>query len=338
MPTEDTQVEELTEQHAKRAKASEQPAAATKRKSKVMTVKERKSLLEFLDSGDDMVLVEVVKDDLKQQSLVDNLKSFTEALCTNEQLITQLVICHRKYFSQLYVDCKKKPDPMLSFQLCWHKQCSSFLLSEEHNISLLKLEELPGCDISGTRDAWLHYCATNDMPVPKSNPVMITISATIYKVLLERVSSFQRSLSTTVATAVDGGYRDGDNVYYRFGGAAICEMLKLHYQQIRSCSDEQRDNLSQEIIILQAINTKDKSNIPDYLKYRDRGYMYFPHSSFIPFLREVDSIVKGVVNSNTFEENGRDLVQVGTACACTAFIFVIAYVMFFNSLDGSQST
>ena len=32
-----------------------------------MTVKERKSLLEFLDSGDDMVLVEVVKDDLKQQ-------------------------------------------------------------------------------------------------------------------------------------------------------------------------------------------------------------------------------------------------------------------------------
>ena len=67
VPTEDTQVEELIEQHAKRAKASEQPAAATKRKSKVMTVKERKSLLEFLDSGDDMVLVEVVKDDLKQQ-------------------------------------------------------------------------------------------------------------------------------------------------------------------------------------------------------------------------------------------------------------------------------
>ena len=66
VPTEDTQVKELTE-HAKRAKASEQPAAATKRKSKVMTVKERKSLLEFLDSGDDMVLVEVVKDDLKQQ-------------------------------------------------------------------------------------------------------------------------------------------------------------------------------------------------------------------------------------------------------------------------------
>lgn len=129
---------------------------------------------------------------------------------------------------------------MLSFQLCWHQQCSSFLLSEEHNISLLKLEELPKCGINDARDAWLRYCAANDTAVPKSNPVMITISATIYKVLLERVSSFQRSLTTTVATAEDSDYKDGDDVYYRFGGAAICEMLKLHYQQIRSCSDEQR--------------------------------------------------------------------------------------------------
>ena len=75
-----------------------------------------------------MVFVEVVKDDLKQQLPVDNFKNFTEALCTNKQLIIQLVICHHKCSSQLYVDCKKKPDPMLSFQLCWHKQCSSFLL------------------------------------------------------------------------------------------------------------------------------------------------------------------------------------------------------------------
>ena len=130
------------------------------------------------------------------------------------------------------------PDPMLSFQLCWHKQCSLFLLSEEHNITVLSLEEIPNCNISDTRDAWLYYCALNDVPVPKSNPVMITMSATIYKVL-EHVTSFQESLTATKA-AVDGSYKDGDNVYYRFGGAAICEMLKLRYQQIRSCSDEQR--------------------------------------------------------------------------------------------------
>ena len=252
-----------------------------------------------------------MKDDLKQQLLADQLKKLTEALCTNDQLLTQLVACHRKCFSQLYSDCKKMPDPMLSFQLCWHKQCSSFLLSEEYNISVLNLEELPHCSVSDTRDAWLQFCAANDTPVPKSNPVMITISSIMYRVMLERVARYQESLTTDHdATAIASDYKDGDDVYYRFGGAVIWEMLKLHYQKIRSCSDEQRDQLSQKICILQAMNTKDKSNIPDYLKYRDRGFMYFPHSSFIPFLRAVDDIVKGVVNSNGLEENGHNLIKV----------------------------
>ena len=87
-----------------------------------MNVKERKSLLKFLDSGDDTIISAVVKDDLKQQLLADQLKKLTEALCTNDQLLTQLVACHRKCFSQLYSDCKKMPDPMLSFQLCYSKR------------------------------------------------------------------------------------------------------------------------------------------------------------------------------------------------------------------------
>ena len=35
--------------------------------------------------------------------------------------------------------------------------------------------------------------------------------------------------------------------------------------------------MSIEISILQAINTKDKSDIPQYLQYQDHGFMYFPH-------------------------------------------------------------
>ena len=45
-----------------------------------MNVKERKLLLKFLDSGDDTILSAVVKDDLKQQLLTDQLKKLTEAL------------------------------------------------------------------------------------------------------------------------------------------------------------------------------------------------------------------------------------------------------------------
>ena len=48
----------------------------------------------------------------------------------------------------------------------------------------------------------------------------------------------------------------------------------------------QRDKLLQEITILQAMVMKDKSNLPHYLKYRDRGFMYFPNVSFVPLLQK----------------------------------------------------
>ena len=69
---------------------------------------------------------------------------------------------------------------------------------------------------------------------------------------------------------------------------------------------DQRDCLSQENVILQAINIKDKSTIPEYLKYQDQGYMYLPYASFIPFLRVIDDCVKIIVNSFALKENGSE--------------------------------
>jgi len=296
-----------------------------KRKSKVLNTKERKSLIKYLDSTDSVILAAAVKDDLKQQLLADSLRSLAEVLCSEEELLTTLICCHRKCFTQLYIDCKKMSDPMLNFQICWYNQCSAFLLSKDHNIAVLNLKELPECHVSDARDAWLQFCSTNGVPVPESNPVMMTISSTLYRVLLERVMSFQDSLIATNTVATASEYKDGDDVYYRFGGAAICDMLKVHYKQIRSCSDEQRDCLSQEITVIQAINTNDKSSIPEYLKYRDQGFMYFPHVSFIPFLKAVDDCVKEVVNSKGLEENGSDLVQV---CFLSMLFTFTLYIFF----------
>ena len=319
-------------------KTTDQPPA--KRKSKILNVKERKSLVKFLDSDlNDTILAEVVEDDLKQQLLADSLKNLIEALCGNEHLLTTITSCHCKLFSQLYMDCNKMPDPMLNFQICWFNQCSAFLLSAEHNIAVINLKELPECDVSDTRDAWLHFCSANGTPVPESNPVMMTITATIYRVLLERVMSLQESLTATNTVATAREFTDGDDVYYRFGGAAICDMLKLHYKQIRSCSDDDRDHLSQEIVILQAIKTDDKSAIPDYLKYRDQGYMYFPHITLIPFLRTVDNAVKAVVNSSGLDENGSELIKVCYIYIVTAsflLVFLVCMHVFF-SIGCSQN-
>ena len=102
-------------------------------------------------------------------------------------------------------------------------------LSEEYNIAAINLKEY---DVSDTRDAWLHFCSANEVPVPESNPVMMTITGTIYRVLLECVMSFQESLTATNTVTTAREYTDGDDVYYRFGGAAICDMLKLHYKAV----------------------------------------------------------------------------------------------------------
>ena len=48
---------------------------------------------------------------------------------------------------------------------------------------------------------------------------------------------------------------------------------------------------------------KDKSKLPQYLMYRDNGYMYFPDVAFVPFLRSLDEIVRGVINTETIQDD-----------------------------------
>jgi len=154
---------------------------------------------------------------------------------------------------------------------------------------------------------WLDFCDSKGVPVPESNPVMITLSAAVYEQLLECAKRFQRNLSSNGASVSTSTcspvVTDGDDVHLRFGGAAICEMLHLRYKQIKGCKDTLRNKLSQEITILQAMIMKDKTNLPHYLKYRDRGFMYFPDFSFVPFIQTVHETVRSAVSISSLGEN-----------------------------------
>ena len=141
---------------------------------------------------------------------------------------------------------------------------------------------------------------------------MMTLSSIVYEVLLERVESFRDKLNGSGETP-SSPISDGDDVYLRFGGAAICEMLKLRYQQIKGCSDTQRNQLSQEITLLKAMTMKDKTSLPIYLKYRDRGFMYFPDTSFLKFLQTINEAVRAVMTTNSLE---KDVVKVCTTVYC----------------------
>lgn len=72
-------------------------------------------------------------------------------------------------------------------------------------------------------------------------------------------------------------------MYYRFSEVMLLDMLHLHYRGIKACHESKQGMISQEITNLQTISTKDKRGMPEYLKYCDRGYMYNPNSTFIPF-------------------------------------------------------
>ena len=39
------------------------------------------------------------------------------------------------------------------------------------------------------------------------------------------------------------------------------------------------------------------------------GVLYFPDVSFIPFLRSIDEVVKGIMNKSRFEQDGSDIIK-----------------------------
>ena len=87
-------------------------------------------------------------------------------------------------------------------------------------------------------------------------------------------------------------------------------MLHVRYDKRRSCKQEQKETLEQEIQVLKCIQCTDKSHIPEELKYRDRGYMYFPSKDFLSFLRGLDNCVMENANDSTFKKYGPEMIDV----------------------------
>ena len=137
--------------------------------------------------------------------------------------------------------------------------------------------------------------------MPISNPLIVKLSSFAYNLLIEHIASKNKNHACSAISL------DSDDVYYKFGGTTLCEMLHVRYKQIKTAPFDRKDQISQEITILQAINSKDKSTIPDYIKYRDLGYMYFPHPTFIPFFRHLDNTVKEVVNPLGINKEGNNV-------------------------------
>lgn len=64
---------------------------------------------------------------------------------------------------------------------------------------------------------------------------MMTVSSAVYASLLEHMATYQSNLTqgTQPEVSMVDVTRDDDDVCYWFGGAALCDMLKLSYKQIK---------------------------------------------------------------------------------------------------------
>ena len=294
-------------------KTTNDTAAAGKKKRRLSKKKNSTELLEALRILDPKLLVEEIRSDVVEYFTSEDLRTFIGKLFEEDEPMLKIAKLHRDSFAMLYSECKQPKNSFMEFQLRWHSYCSALLLEEKYTLEEINLKEADNgyYSLVAVRRIWLEFCKKHNTAVPTSNPVMIAISSGVYHYLLDQVLSYQTSFVDRACMEESPIISsDDDDVYFRFGSAALCSMLKRRYNEIKHCSSNVRNALSIEISMLHAMKTKNKSSIPAYLNYRDKGFMYFIHSSFIPFLRNFDGELKEVVNDKGFCKHGDNLIKV----------------------------
>ena len=285
-------------------------AKATAGRKKAAPKKTRKAVvLDILHSFQDKELQDEIQAKLAEQmtmchcqEMIGVMNSFTEDVT----LLKSAVNSHRQIFISLYDETSKGKERHLRFQIEWHAKCSVFLLPKH-----VPTDKNTSKITSAFRERWLRFIEISTHSVDDCNKIMILFSSAVYNVLLNRIHS-ESSKSSVQLPSNALLNADGDNVYFRFGGAVISDMLHLRYKQIKAThrDSQKRTIISQQISIIESMNTKEKMDMPEYLQYRDRGYMYSPHLKFILFFRKVDNCVKEIVNDAGFKKYGEDLIKV----------------------------
>ena len=161
------------------------PLVKKQRKSKIMNKKECDSLKALIISLNPSIFHGVIADKFKaKQTLSEKLKQLASSLLENDKLLNDIVLFHCHCLAALYTECKKGADPFIRFQFHWYNHCSAFLLSRQHSVAEIELEELPSAPINITRSSWLSFCEASGVPVPQCKPVMMLVSCCKYNLII----------------------------------------------------------------------------------------------------------------------------------------------------------
>ena len=154
----------------------------------------------------------------------------------------------------------------------------------------------------------------NLSPAYHANAVLIAVQGAIFSnlacITAEHIPSIEQDKTQSSSDSTPrSSMPEPDEVYYKFGGAAVADMLWKRYRSIHSCSENNRGTIIVEISVLKGVECSNKSIIPPSLQYRDNGFMYCPDEALIPFIKVVDDKVK-VINKKGVQEHGGNIVQV----------------------------
>ena len=115
---------------------------------------------------------------------------------------------------------------------------------------------------------WIKYKVTES----DVKSFMILLCSCVFNKLLSLCHAMIERESEVSDTVTDV---ESDDVYFRFGGAAIASMLHVRYDKIKT--SQQKNQISKELTLLQKLSVHEKGkkeHISNSLKYRDEGYTY----------------------------------------------------------------
>ena len=310
------EVEVSSSDGGKRKRKQDSSDEIPKKKRKALNKKEKEKILLCLcdiDSNEVTTFVKAKVSNEKHISECHERKMFWESLqsCV---LFLDLLCFLSEAFVGIYKSCDKGKEKFMKFQLEWHRMCSVFLLPCSKTIeesgwsSSLQLK----ADLIKVRQRWIGFCEGKGITESNQNAVMISVSAAVYDFYLRLLTKCQKHILESCHQVEDelNGFHEEDSVYYRFCGAALSSMLHSRYEKRVSCKPGKKDSIQREIDVLRCIKCDDKSHIPDELKYRDRGFMYFPCVEFLSFLQELDTCVMENANEHNLRRYGHQLVEV----------------------------
>ena len=274
-----------------------------KRKSMLLKKGEREEILKMLSGLQETGVAQAVVSAVSSEHHMRIFKDRGDLweLLKSDQLFMGLVKQLVLLFVRIYQLCQTGKDKYSRFQVEWHKQCSSLLQDQCLQKELLEIHQ-----------QWLSYCAKCEADRAVSNPIMVAVCSAVFDYLMSKINQHQKEKAKTSDPILLPEQEKG--VYYRFGGAALSSMLHQRYNKLKpDMPESDRAVLKEEISILKAINCTDKDHVPEYLQYRDMGYMYFPAVRYIPFIEHVDQCVLEHTNEKSLQEHGSSLVGVVTA-------------------------